>query len=154
MILANLVIETEVVRLVAILTLSHLAVFLFAGSSLDVLDSLLLVRDDSTIVNLDSFVHYSARMVAVVHVVVTLFIIRIVLFCLPFVSNSARLGTCIRDLLLPENPWHSQLSSDTTSVPILLRLILLGGNICQLGLGNLDLSRGHCIKETYSGRVV
>ena len=136
MILANLVLETEAVRLIAILSLSHLAVFVFAASSLeglDVLDSLLLFQDDSTIANLDSFVHCFARMVAVVCVLVTLFIIRIVLFCLLFVSNAACLGSSICDLLLLESPWYSQVSSDTTSVPILRRLILLGDNVCQIG---------------------
>jgi hypothetical protein len=147
MILANLVLETEVACLVAILTLSHLAVFGFSASSLGVLDSLLLFRDDSAIANLDSFVHYFSRMVAVVHAAGTLLTTRILLFCLPFASNTAYPGSSIRDLLL-ETPWYSQVSSDATSVPILPRLTPFGDNVCQLGLGNLNLARRRCVKET------
>jgi hypothetical protein len=89
-ILANLVLETE---LIVILTLSHHAmlVLLLVDSRVSTLwIPFFSFWDDSTMANLESLMHIFARMVAVVHVLINPFFIRIVLFCPPFARNTVR----------------------------------------------------------------
>jgi hypothetical protein len=145
-ILANLVLETEAVRLVAILTLSHHAVLVFAVSRLEGVfpSSLFGMIPPSPILTLLcissrgwSLLCMSSSFPSSSELCYFVFLLRAILSAIFFCW---------------ETPWGGQVSSATTSVLILLQIVPLGDNVCQLSLHNLDIVRCHCVKDLMGNR--